>query len=397
VRRILKLFLAVVFFLTIPAKGVPVNLSPDAEISILTCGPSDLIYAIYGHTAVRVKDPVRRLDVAFNYGVFSFNAPHFIYRFAKGQTDYMLVPERFSDFYEGYKRRGRSIYEQVLNLTLPEKQQVWDFLVENARPENREYRYNFFLDNCATRVRDVVKNQVGGTVVFNNEAGEGRTFREHVTDYQKVLPWTNFGIQLVVGSPADEVATAWQEMFLPDFLMKHFADARIEFAGKIRPLVKETHVLYESGQKSRSTFKLFSPVIIFPVLLIVVLFVSLHQIRKRKAGYWIDYLLLFFTGLIGWVLLWFVIYSEHPAMHPNYNLLWALPVNLVFAFAWMKKKWRPVLSWYWPALAAWLILFFLFSFLIPQAFHAGFYLIGLMVLCRAVLHTVVWLKENGRR
>ncbi len=374
-------------------KSEAAGLSDKADISVLTCGPSDLIYAIYGHTAIRVKDPVRHLDVVFNYGVFSFNAPHFIYRFAKGQTDYMLVPERFSDFYEDYKLHGRSIYAQVLNLNQEEKQKIWDFLVNKARPENREYRYNFFFDNCATRVRDVVQNLVEGTVFFDS-AGVEQTFREHVTAYQKVLPWTNFGIQLVLGSPSDKVATAYQEMFLPEFLMKHLAGSQVKNSEGIHPLVKKTSVIYDAGTGKSSGFNLLSPVVVFSVLLVFVLVISIVQLIRKRINYLIDYVLLSFTGLIGFGLLWFVLYSEHPAMHPNYNILWAVPFNLIFSLAWIKKKWRPVLRWYWPGLAVWTGLFFILSLWLPQSFPLPFYLIAVMVFCRAVVNSLVALNSR---
>ena len=376
------------FILAFPSKGVTINLSQEAEISVLTCGPSELVHAIYGHTAVRVKDSRRMLDVVFNYGVFSFNAPNFVYRFAKGQTDYMLAAERFSDFYEDYKRHGRSIDEQVLNLSQLEKQQMMDFLIDNAKPENREYRYNFFFDNCATRVRDLVENQVDGTIIFPEGKGQDKTFRQHASDYQQVLPWTNFGIQLTLGSPSDEVASAYQEMFLPDYLMNHFAGAQIKKGNESRPLVKETHTIYDAGAKKHGGFNLFAPFVVLSVLVLVVLLISLRQFRKNKISYWLDYILLFVSGITGLVLLWFVIYSEHPAMHPNYNLLWAVPVNLPFMFAWMVKKWRLSLKWYWPALSVWLFLFLVFGFWVPQAYPVGFYLITLMVLCRALFHSV---------
>jgi len=342
---------------------------------------------MYGHTAIRVKDPAINLDVVFNYGVFSFSKPNFIYRFAKGETDYMLAAERYSDFYEDYVRMGRSIFEQVLDLKPADKQNLLNFLIENAKPENREYRYNFFFDNCATRVRDVVKNQISEVVAFP-ENGKGMTFRQHISLYQRVLPWTDFGIHLVVGSPADQVATAYQEMFLPDFLMEHFGGAQLKTDSGTRPLVKETRTLYEAERMKQPGFSPFAPMVVFALLLFIIVMMSIFQFRKKKLNNLVDYILLFLTGLIGVVLLWFVFVSEHPAMRPNYNLLWAIPVNFIFLVAWMYKKWRPVIRWYWVLLAGWLILFLLFHFLVPQSFHPGSYLIVLMMLCRAIFHTV---------
>ena len=392
--RKIPVLICIAFFFSLPYEGKTITLSPKAEISVLTCGPSRLVHAIYGHTAIRVNDPLRKFDVVFNYGVFSFSKPNFVYRFAKGQTDYMLAPEYFADFYKDYKRSGRSISEQVLHLTPLEKQRLLDFLIENAKPENREYRYNFFFDNCATRVRDVVENQVEGVVIFPGNSGRNKTFRKHVTAYQQVLPWMDFGIHLTLGSPSDQVATVYDEMFLPDFLMSHFAVAEIKTGNESRQLVKETRTIYNSGNSKKSGLMFLSPGFVLSVLLAFILIKSIWQVRKQRTGYLFDYLLLFLTGIIGLVLLWFVFKSEHPAMKPNYNLLWALPTNLVFMFAWMVKKWRAVLKWYWPALAVWLILFFGLNFLIPQAFHIGFILISLMLLSRSIVQSYRIYKLN---
>ena len=385
-RRIITFHLVGLFLVLFSSKSGAIVLSDQTDVSILTCGPSEMIHAIYGHTAIRVKDPAQGLDIVFNYGVFSFSKPNFIYRFAKGQTDYMLAPERYTEFYEGYKSRGRSIYEQLLDLNAADRQKLWDFLVDNAKPENREYRYNFFLDNCATRVRDVIKNQVAGNINFPG-TGEGMTFRQHIDEYQKVLPWADFGIDLALGSPADRMATAYQEMFLPDYLMKHFEGAQIERNGESEPLVKETHTLYEAEKKPVG-FRIFTPVHVLGILLPVILLISIRQYRKGTKNYLTDYLLLFLTGLIGIAALWLMAWSEHPAVQSNFNVLWAVPFNLFFMFMWMIKRWRPAIRWYWPLLGAWLILFLLFGFLIPQSFHPAVYLIVLMLLCRSVLHTL---------
>lgn len=381
--------------LSLPLSGWAVRLSDEAEISVMTCGPNEQIYAIYGHSAIRVNDPRINFDVVFNYGVFSFNAPNFVYRFAKGQTDYMLAAERFTDFLTDYQRSGRSIREQVLNLTAEEKQRLFDFLINNARPENREYRYNFFFDNCASRVRDVVEQQTGAHVVFLSNPGDHKSFREHVSYYQRVLPWTNFGIQLVLGSPADEVASAYQEMFLPDYLGKHLAAAVIQEGGQTRQLVKQTNLIYEAPEKDVAGFYLFGPQVLLSLVLLIVVLVSVRQFRTGKVVYWPDYVLLFLTGLIGWVLLWFVQYSEHPAMRPNYNLLWALPTNFVFLFLWLVKKWRPWLKWYWLALFVWLVGFLLSTLVLPQSFIPAFYLIVLMLLVRAAWHSYRIFFQKG--
>lgn len=369
-------------------------LSEQAQISVMSCGPSDLIHAIYGHTAVRVHDPAQRLDVVFNYGVFSFREPNFVYRFAKGNANYMLAPERFMNFYQDYIANGRSIREQILNLDQPEKQQLFNFLVENARPENREYRYNFFEDNCATRIRDLIKTQVQGDVKFPEE-GAGMTFRQHVANYQKILPWTNFGIQLVLGSPSDKIASAYNEMFLPDYLFAHLANSTIVADGQSRPLVKETKTIYEAEAVSVSWLQIHSPELILLVLLCMVGWLSFRQLKSGRVRYGVDYLLLFINGFAGLILLWFFLASEHPAMKSNYNQLWCIVLNLPFLLLWMIKKWRPVLRWYWLALSAWLLLFLPLSLFLPQQFEPGFYMLIGMLLCRSLLHSRFLLQKKS--
>ncbi|PTN08713.1 DUF4105 domain-containing protein [Mangrovibacterium marinum] len=380
------LFLAVSLCFAIQSFSQQIVLTNRAEISVMTCGASDLIHAIYGHTAVRVHDPVKHFDVVFNYGVFSFREPNFVYRFAKGNANYMLAPERYGDFYESYIRSGRSIREQVLNLTQQEKQQMLDFLIDNAKPENREYRYDFFFDNCATRVRDLVANQIDGELKFP-DANDGLTFREHVSRYQQILPWTNLGIQLVLGSPADKLASAYDEMFLPQYLFKHFADARLSADGESRPLVLKTNTIYEAPEPKLSMLAVYSPEIILTLLLVLVAWVSFRQLKGSKRHYGIDSVLLFIHGLIGVVLLWFFLYSEHPEMKANYNQLWAVCFNLPFLFLWLIRPWRRLLRWYWVVLSAWLLLFFPLSIFLPQHFEMGFYLLIAMLLCRSLFHS----------
>jgi len=379
------------------AVAKPITLSPDARISVLTCGPNEEVYALYGHTAIRVNDPASGIDMAFNYGVFSFSTPHFIYRFAKGETDYMLYPFRFHDFLEEYKKDQRSVYEQVLNLSQKEKQQMFDFLAWNAREENREYRYNFFFDNCASRVRDVVEKQVDGKIIFPEKSSHPRTFRQLVKLYHSRDRWLNFGVDLVVSAPADRTATVYEEMFLPDFLMDHFAHAQIQSETGTRPLVSTTRTLYEAPPMPAPGFSITSPFAVFLLVTALVLLVSVKDYCRKKFSAVADYLVYGLNGLTGVGILWFVLYSEHPAMSPNYNLLWAIPLNLAFALIWMIRKWRPVTRWYHVFMAVWMTSFLLYSVWLPQSFHPVFYLFVLMVLIRAVLHCLLIFSKKSRQ
>ncbi len=380
------------FSVALPAQST--KLSPLAEISVLTCSPGTEAYSVYGHSAFRIKDEQYNYDMVFNYGIFDFSAPNFIYRFAAGKTDYLLGAYRFKSFYEEYVDEQRSVIEQVLNISQVEKQKIFDFLVWNAQPENRVYRYNFFFDNCASRMRDVVEKQVEGNIIFPEKPEEPKTFRQLIKDYHSKLLWLNFGIDLVVSAPADKIATVSEEMFLPDYVMKYFSEATIKTPEGTRPLVKKTQVIYQAPVLKIKSGRVTSPFVVFGLLFLLVFYVSIRQTRKSSVASWPDYFVYGFTGLMGVVMFWFVLFSEHPAMHPNYNLLWAVPLNLVFAILWKVRKWRPKLQYYHLVISVWLILVVLFESFLPQKFHPVHYLFVLMVLSRSVLHSVFILKKK---
>lgn len=157
-RHLLLIFFS---FFTILTWGTESPSSPDSvRISLLTCAPGEEIYSLFGHTAIRYEEPARGIDRVYNYGLFSFNTPNFTLRFALGNADYRLGVEDYRHFAVEYEYFGRSVWQQTLNLTAEEQQQLITLLEENYRPENRIYRYNFFYDNCATRPRDKVEESL---------------------------------------------------------------------------------------------------------------------------------------------------------------------------------------------------------------------------------------------
>ncbi len=384
------------FLFILPKHSHAFQLNPQAEISLLTCSPGNEVYSVYGHSAIRVKDVTRDFDLVFNYGLFDFSAPSFLYRFAKGHTDYFLGVKEFSNFVEEYIADRRSIYEQVLNLVQDEKQQLFDFLLWNARPENRVYRYNFFFDNCATRIRDIVMQQAEGEVKFPVKTQNQKTFRDLIKEYHSKMAWLNFGIDLVVAAPSDQNASAFDEMFLPHYLMLHFNNTVIQSGNETRPLVKSTRMVYRTPETSPVGAGLPGPLVVFGGMLLIVAGLSANQFINRRTIYLIDYFIFGLTGLAGFIMWWFVLFSEHPAMAPNYNLLWAFPPNLIFAFIWKIKKWRPISRYYFPVITIWNSVFLLLSFILPQQFHVIFYLILVMVLCRSVLNSLI-LFNNGKQ
>jgi hypothetical protein len=375
---LLQALLFFVFLLQVQAR----QLSPSATVSILTCNPGDEVYSMYGHTAIRVNDPEQRIDVVFNYGVFSFDSPDFVYRFARGQTDYMMIGERFNSFMAEYTEEQRGVYEQFLNLSPEGKDELFEALLTNALPENRVYRYNFFMDNCATRVRDMIVQHAGATIHFP-ESHPNETYRQLIKQFHHSFRWIDLGIDLLVGKKADVPVSSYGQMFLPEFLGYEFGSAEATIDGKTERLVSQTRILLDyANAKQKSDFPW--PTAVFALLFLVVVALSVVAlVRKRKAD-WLDYWIFGLSGLAGFTIGWFTLFSEHPAMSPNFNLLWAFPPNLLFAIIWKVKKWRPFTRHYlWVAGVV-----LLFSPFTGQQFNPAVYFMMLTILVRVVANLV---------
>lgn len=358
------------------------QLSQEATISILTCNPGEEVYTMYGHTAIRINDPEQNLDLVFNYGVFSFESPNFLYRFAKGQTDYTMHGQKFSSFLPEYQGEKRSVYEQVLNLTVEEKNKLFQALMENYKPENRIYRYNFFIDNCATRVRDMIERNSGSTVHFtDNHPTE--TYRDLIKKFHHSFRWIDLGIDLLVGKKAEQQVSSYGQMFLPEYLMDQFTKAEIEIDGKTQPLVKETRTILEYPN-SKLKSDLPWPAIVFAVFFLIVSGITVRSYLLKKKTDWIDYWLFALSGFAGLIIGWFTLFSEHPAMSPNYNLLWAFPPNLIFAGLWTIKKWRAITrNYFWVAGGVLLL-----SLVTGQQFNLAVYFLMLALLVRVGVNLI---------
>lgn len=195
------------------------GLSEEAQISLLTCTPGKELYARYGHTAIRVQDPQNRMDLVFNYGIFDFNTDHFYWKFVKGETWYELGATTMPWFMLEYEEEHRPVYEQVLNLTPSQRNEIWQALVQNYEPENRQYLYNFVFDNCATRPYQLIINVLGDSIVSDYDGYTCQTYRDFISHYTGQHTWANAGINLLFGPKADRPMTNGQRLFLPEELM----------------------------------------------------------------------------------------------------------------------------------------------------------------------------------
>jgi len=319
----------IIFFLTTFSALDQVN-AQSHRISLLTAAPGNELYSAFGHSAIRVLDMDSGQDLVFNYGTFDFDTPNFYGRFVSGQLDYMLSVSTFSAFVSEYNRQRRGIREQVLNLNPEQTEYMLEFLQVNYQPERRGYRYEFFYDNCATRIRDAVDLVLGDQLLWRDEvkANEEKTFRNLIDEYVLRMPWADLGIDLALGAVIDADASPQEEQFLPDYMFDAFARAEIEGDGPTRPLVKETSTIMEFPREVQP-MDAFNPYWLFWLVAVGFTVITFIGFKKKKLFIGFDLAFFGLLGVIGIVvvLLWFA--TEHTATKWNWNLLWAFPGHLI--------------------------------------------------------------------
>lgn len=313
------------------------QMAEKMEISLLTCAPGQEVYSLYGHTALKIDFPQGDYPVpgelspfVANWGMFSFRKSFFVLRFVFGLTDYEMGIADEASFCEEYRRSGRSVIQQTLNLTATEKLAIWKAVAENYKPENREYRYNYFYDNCTTRARDIVTQNVDGTVVYKNQQSEYPSYRQLIHQMNTLYPWARFGNDMLLGVKADKQTTLTEQQFLPFNLKKDFAQAKIvDRSGKERPLVKSERLIVNADAQTQGSSFPLRPIACAWLLLAAVVIATAVE-HKRGANWWLfDIGLLTAVGCAG-VVLFLMIFSQHPTVSLNLQLLLLNPLPLVF-------------------------------------------------------------------
>ena len=339
--------LFLVLLLTVSAKAQFVPLSETSEVSILTIGPGAELYDKFGHSAFRIQDSLNGVDVVFNYGVYDFDTPNFYTKFAQGKLLYQLGVSYYQPFLESYIAQNRWVKEQILNLDNSEKQAISDFLWNNALPENKKYKYDFFFDNCATKIRDVVQTVLGEKLEYKEDyIKEKHTFRELIQQNLQSNSWGSMGIDIALGAVIDRNAKPIEYQFLPDYVYKGAAHAVINRNGSKESLVKKTKVLFENTPTTPDKNFLLSPLFVLGIFGLIIVFITYRDCKNNTRSRYLDLLLFFFTGLVGvfLLLLWFA--TDHTATANNYNLLWAFPLSLLFVVAISKTRISPKMKRY---------------------------------------------------
>ncbi|MDO6738899.1 DUF4105 domain-containing protein [Wenyingzhuangia sp. 2_MG-2023] len=313
-----------------------IQLSKNAEISILTCAPGqNELYSHFGHSAMRVKDKENHLDRVYNYGTFDFNTPNFYLKFCRGELLYQVSSYDYKYFPYTYYNENRWVKSQIINLTPEENQKVFDFLEWNALPENKKYYYDFFYDNCANKMYEVIEKSVGNIDFDYSNFPKNLSHRDLIHRYLAKNTWGKFGIDLALGAVIDKKATLKQYMFLPDFVNIAMHTSTLNGKKVVR---KETYILPDYQLKIPTTNFFISPLFLGLLLLSISLFLIL---KNKNINRWF-HTLTFIYGITGLIIfsLWFL--TEHSTTKLNFNILWANPLFLAYPF--LKAEWKQKLS-----------------------------------------------------
>ena len=302
--------------------------SSRLRISLLTCTPGEELYSIFGHSAIRIIDSNNVTDYVYNYGTFNFDDEGFYLKFVRGKLLYYVSLERADDFIYNYMASGRGITEQLLNLSAKEKITVQKALNENLKEENKYYKYDFFLDNCTTRLRDIITNNKNPKPVLPAVMPANTRFRQAIHSYldKGGQYWSKLGIDILLGAPTDKIMTAAEQEFLPDNLM-----SALDSSKNVKIIASKTN-LYEIGEQKKDD-NLFTPILCFSLLFLMIFLIGLSKSKFSTIfliGF--DHVFFFIIGLLGILLILMWVATDHTMTKNNFNLIWALPTHTLASF-----------------------------------------------------------------
>lgn len=369
-------------------------LSESARLSLLTCSPGPAAYEKFGHTAVRILDESQDVDLVANWGIFDFDEPGFYFKFIKGNTYYYLGINRTDFFLESYRRRNSSVIEQVLNLSADEKQRLVDAVSENFLPENRRYLYNFVFDNCATRPKDMINGIVRPKMIgASSDIIEDKSFRDWVGEYAGKQSWLQFGIDLVFGKDADQIATTEQALFLPEVLCRAYDGAKITDENGIEtPLVLEENLLVEKIEEQQKPNRFSLPIFWTLFFLVAGLLITYFENKKKKYFKMFDIVLFSMIGIAGLIVFYLMFFSIHPLVKSNFNILWCNPLNLLVVFLLLNKKADKILKRYMDGYFILLVFSFVVAVLKIQILNIAF----LPIIALLLVRVLYWFKVRRR-
>lgn len=350
------------------------------QVFLLTCGPGTETYSIYGHSALWIVDAESKINAVYNWGVFDFNTTNFAWKFAKGRLDYFLGVETIQDFLQFYMDEKRYVLSQKLNINEEETARLIALVNENLKPENLKYRYDFFYDDCSTRIRDIIEKSVGKNLLYPPvEKGNIPSFRDMVAKYQNPFPWYKFGVDLIMGSHSDIDASFRDRMFLPLDMKDGLSETVISRDGKMIPLLQNPAVILDFPAPVVPQRFLISPVSVFTIFLILIIIAS-GMIKTRKMNRWLDLAVYPVFSILAVLMVFFNFFTDHQQMKMNLNVIWLNPVIIICLIILILNKTGLI----WFRILFFISAFFLvFHIFLPQDFNISFIPLVLILIVRS--------------
>lgn len=325
--------------------------SNNLRVSLLTCESGNALYSTFGHTAIRIIDPINRKDLVFDFGSFDFETPFFTVKFLRGSLDYYLDVTDFSNFQRVYRNAKRDVIEQQFNLSNTQKQKIYEQLKRTLKSESRYYKYDFLNDNCATRIRDIVDKLPIEKPPLNITT----THRKELKTYLVNKKWLALGIDILLGAPVDKPITQKELMFLPNQLREQLSLYQING----QSLLGTSSIIVKSKKVTIGNWWFLQPLhwAILAIFMMIFIGWKYADLFSRMASF--SY---FIFGLSGLLLLFLWFGTRHTATQMNYNLLWLNPLLLLLPFLknGVFKRWVLIIT---SLIMSLLILFWTF---IPQ-------------------------------
>lgn len=312
--------------LTINFASLFSQVTNDTTFYLITCDPGLETYSVYGHSALRVViTGIQPSDMVYNWGVFDFNTPNFVWKFAKGRLSYMLGVYPYNRFLQDYMMENRAVISQTINLESVEKLRLMLLLQENMKPENRLYRYDFFYDDCSTRIRDLMEKILGDKLIYPpDESNDIPTFREKIGKHLTMYPWLKMGIDLLMGTPGERKTSFRDRMFLPEDLQRNLTRAVVNRDRKMVPLLQSAVTILDFPPPYVKPAFYTTPIFIFTLLFIILVVIS-AWLKNSSVMNYIDIALFLAFSVISLLMIFFNFFTDHLQMRMNLSIIWFNP------------------------------------------------------------------------
>ena len=307
------------------------NASPpdSTEVFLLTCLPGKTIVTVYGHSAIRMVKKSEGFDKVYSWGVYDFSTPHFAWKFAQGRLNYLLEEVSYENFMQQYLFEKRTVVSQKIRMSNAEAETLMQYIHVNLRPENVLYLYDFYYDNCATRIRDILEKSMEGRIIYPvTEYSKLPSFRKLLNQSEQPMPWLIFGTDLLIGKAGDKKADFREQMYLPEYLKNNLSQACIKNSGESAPLLEKAEIVLDFQQLESAPKYTMIPIILSCLLLVIFLILSVFHFPQKLVNV-LDGIFILTLSLTSILLVFTSFFTDHQVMKMNYNLIWLNPFLLI--------------------------------------------------------------------